>query len=247
MLIEEDNQQFIVENATLKIIEDTFPVEVDIIERSFTEGAIAPGEQRGTAKNLSLNIDINKTDEQIYRQAVNLLFSRKIRDRINNIETDIRLIEDTISYDEGGQFFGSRISFTLVQLIPYWRDVDFIEISETSTLSNQIIVDNDGFFETPASFIVTTERNLQKFLIKVEENNLGIGLNDFAFGTVNLETYVIDNENGEALLGGILRNNRIIPGTGFFFLRQGINTINVITQNNVDIDFTVKYKRRYFI
>jgi hypothetical protein len=252
MLINDEGEQFIINNGSFKIIDDTFPVETDITERSYTEGSIAPGETRGTTKQLVYQLNLDKQRESIFRSTANELIRRAreavtIRDRINEIETDVRLGEFGISYDEGGQFRGSIKSITFNQLIPFWKDIEFIELSETSTLSNQLIVDNDGYFETWPIFTLRADQNIQKFLIKVEETNLGIGLNDFSFGTVYNEIYVIDCENGEALLNGILRNNRIIGTTGFFPLRVGINTINVTTVNNIDLDFSVKYKRRYFI
>jgi hypothetical protein len=250
MLITEDGTQFIIQNGTLQKPEDTFGIDNDIIERSFIDGAIAPGESRGTAKELILNIAINNQSESVYRDTVNDLFywCRKavtIRDRKNNIETDIVINELPISYDEGGQHKGSTVSFVFTQLIPFWKDIDFIEVTENVSASNQLIIDNDGYYDTPAIFILQVE--IPKFLIKMEETDLGIGINDLSFGKVNLQTYVIDNENGEALLSSVLRNDRIISGTGFFFLRRGTNTLNVTTWLNRDLDFTVRYKRRYFI
>lgn len=252
MLIDDDENQFIVKNGSLKIPEDSFTIANDVIERSYTDGAIAPGESRGEAKELVLTINIDNPIEQNYRDIINNLFywARKavtIRDRINNIETNIRASELPIEYDEGGQFKGSIVSLIFVQLIPFWWDVNFIEISENLSVSNQLVIDNDGYYDSPAIFILYTEVEIAKFLIKCQETGLGIGINDFQFGKTNLNTYVIDNENGEALLAGILRNDQIISSTGFFYLQRGINTLNVITQYDKDVDFTVKYKRRYFI
>jgi hypothetical protein len=249
-LIENENY-FIINNGSLKILEDFFPVETDIIERSFVDGAIAPGETRSTAKNLLLAIDINNSNETIFRNTYNTLLywlrkAIKIRDRINNIETDVRVSENGIIYDAGGFFKGSVLNVTFTQLIPFWRDVDFIEESENLSLSNQIVINNTGY-DTYPIFIVTTATPLSKFLIKCIESNFGIGINDLNFGKTFLPTYIIDNENGEALLSGILRNDKIISGTNFFPLLRGVNTLIVRTLNNVDIDFTVRYKRRYFI
>jgi hypothetical protein len=252
LIITEDGTTFRIENGSLQKPEDSFSIDNDVIERSFTDGAIIPGESRGTSKELILNVAINNQSESAYRDIVNNLFywCRKavtIRDTVNNIETDVRISELPIEYDEGGQHLGSTVSFVFIQLIPFWKDVNFIEVSENLSLSNQLVIDNDGYYDTPAIFIIQTDQEIPKFLIKMQETNLGIGINDLNFGKVNLQTYVIDNENGEALLSTILRNDRIISGTGFFFLRRGTNTLNVTTWLNRDIDFTVRYKRRFFI
>lgn len=250
-LLTENENYYIVNNGSCKILEDAFPVETDIVERSHIDGAIAPGETRGMSKELAFKIDINNVSEQNFRNYYNTIMywlrkAIKIRDRINNIETNVRLSEDSISYDEGGQFHGSMLNITFIQLIPFWWDVDYIEETENLSLSNQLVIDNTGY-DTPAIFILTASRNIPRFLVKCNETNLGIGINDLNFGNLFLETYTIDNENGEALLEGILRNNRIIPGTGFFFLRRGVNTLVVRTSNDWDLDFTVRYRRRYFI
>jgi hypothetical protein len=249
-LVENENY-YIINNGSCKILEDIFPVETDIIERSFVDGAIAPGETRGTSKDLPFKIDFNNPSEQSFRTYYNTLLywirkAIRIRDRINQIETDVRVIEDSIIYDEGGQFKGSVLNVTFKQLIPFWKDVDWIEQSENLSLTNQIIINNTGY-DTYPIFIVTVDQNLPKFLIKCIETNLGIGINDLNFGKTFLPTYIIDNENGEALLEGILRNDKIIAGTGFFHLRRGVNTLFVRTYNNIDVDFTIRYKRRYFI
>jgi hypothetical protein len=256
-LYDENNNEWIINNPALQILEDSFSTEVDTIERSYTEGAIAPGETRGTMKSLVLEIAQNSSSEQAYRLLINELFYRvrtavRIRDRINNIETDVRPSEKAISYDPGGFLNGSSISVEFNQLIPFWKDIEFQEASETSSLSNQLIIDNDGFFKTPPVIILETRVEIPKLLVKVEETGEGIGINDLNFGRVDNDTYVIDCENGEILLGtssrgGVLRNDRIISGTGFFNLRRGINTINVYTWQDRDLDTTVRYKRRYWV
>jgi hypothetical protein len=257
MIIDENGTQFTLNHGSLQILDDSFPVETDVIERSFTDGAIAPGESRATGKELSFKVDINEPTEQAYRAVVNNLFYwiRKaviLRDTINNIETDVRVLEKSITYDTGGFLHGSVVNWTFQQLIPFWRDVAWQEESENVSLSNVLVLENDGYYDTPAIFILNTDQEIPRFLVKELNTNLGIGIADLNFGKVNLETYVIDNENGEALLGsgetgGVLRNDRILSGTGFFFLRRGTNNLQVFTWQDRDVDFTVRWKRRYFV
>lgn len=256
-IIDEDGNEFQLDHGSLTLLDDSFSVDVDIIERSFTDGAVAPGEERATMKELAFRVDLNKIQEQNFRSITNNLFywlrkARVLRDVINNIETDVRLSEKSIQYEQGAFLHSSVINFTFTQIIPFWRDIEFQEFSETESGSNILSVNNDGFYDTPAYFILTAKEEVPKFLIKELNTGLGIGINDLQFGKLNLDTYVIDNENGEALLGsaetgGIKRNNRILSGTGFFFLRRGINDLIVYTFDNVDVDFTCKFKRRYFI
>jgi hypothetical protein len=251
-LIDKNNNEFQLENGTLQPLEDGFPIDVDIIERSFTEGAIAPGEQRGTSKEWVLNIAVNKDNDISFRNYVNELFyqfrvAKYIRDTIFNIQTEIRTSEPTLAYDAGGYLRGANITISLIQLVPFWEDVNFIEVSETNTGGNQLIINNDGYFKVKPIAILKTSQIIEKFLVKVEENGEGLGIADPNFGAFNLETYVIDCINGEAVLGGILSNGNILGNTGFFTLERGVNTVNCFTQDNRDLDMTIKYKRRFFI
>lgn len=256
-LIDSDSNEFPLVHGSLQIMDDTFPVEVEIIERSYTDGGIVPGETRGESKELAFRVDINRLLESGYRNVVNDMFYYirkvvKIQDTINNIETDVRCVEKSITYDQGGFFHGSIVNFTLKQIIPFWWDINYIEISEFESGSNILSINNDGYYDAWPIFILKTNIEIPKFLIKELNSGYGIGIGDLQFGKTNLDTYVIDCENGECLLGssetgGILRNTRILQGTNFFPLRRRINDLQVFTWLNRDVDFTCKYKRRYFI
>ena len=111
-LIDIDGNEFEIQDETFKLESKSFSVELDIIERTFQAGADFPGIQRDKSGVLNFTNDVNKSDEQIFRNTKNTLIQKLrntilIRDNINKIETDVRLQEITVNYDIGGYNLGT--------------------------------------------------------------------------------------------------------------------------------------------
>lgn len=247
LLVDEDGNTYPITNGSFKLIDDDATTDLDIIEKSYRAGAVLPGIQRDASKELIFQIDINEPTDILYRDKINTLYYQarkaiKIRDSILSIETDVRIIGKSAIFDEGGYLRGSVITLTFQQILPYWEDINYIIEPETT---GDIVIDNTGYVDTPPIITVQANGIVNKFLIQIAETGVGIGVADLAFGSVNADTYIIDNVDGEILLEGILRNQKIIEGTGFFNLRVGINTIQT-TATSGSVSVTIKYKRRYY-
>lgn len=252
VLVDDDDNTYTINDGSFKRAEDSSTVEVDIIEKTFKGGAVFPGIPRDESKEISFNYSLSRRLESEYRAYENnlrmwLRKTRWIRDTVNNYETEVYLTDATITYDaEGGGFqLSSENSITLKQLRPYWQDINYNKESESGASGGTIIVDNDGYAETPSIITLEALEPCYKFSIRVNETGNGILIQDSSFGVAGNNTYIIDNAEGEAELNMVDRRNKIKANTGFFNLRIGINT--VIFDFTGQCSFSIKWKRRYYI
>jgi phage-related protein len=248
--ISDDGQFFDLDDSTFKLMDDTASIEVDFVEKSFQSGADFPGVQRDQSKSISFRYDINYPDEQTFRDRINLLRfwfrkARTLQDLINNIETDVVLTDYSIQYDEGGFNLGAVGNVSFRFLNPFWEDINYTVESDSASNSGLILVNNTGYIETPPIFTVTALSAVTKFSFRIRETAEGILIRDLQFSNTGLNTYIIDCKEGVAEINGILRNDQIKSGTGFFNLRVGQNTIDISAKGSIMVE--MKYKKRYYI
>jgi hypothetical protein len=249
ILIDENDNQFELDDNTYKILSDTFETEVDVVERSFRSGADFPGIQRDTSKELVFTYDLNTT-EALFRSTFNertkqFRKSVTIRDTINSLETSVRYQSTNVSYDDGGQFLGAKIDVTFIQLKPYWEDISYTEINDSGSGTLDLPIANTGFSDVPSLITVTANAATTQMSFRVINTNEGMVIKDLQFGASGLNEYIIDNLNGNVTLNEVNRNEKIQSGTGFFNFPVDNSTLQVET--NGDVDILVQYKNRYYI
>lgn len=254
LLVDVSGGTYQINDDTFRRMEDESTIEVDIIERSFKAGADFPGIQRDESKEISYQYQIN-TSEQAYRLYENQLRQklrkvRWIRDTINNIETEILFKESAIAYDDGGFNLGSVNNISFIQLKPYWRDVEPTILQESGVSSQAFIIENNGYVETPTIITIQALEPCPKFQIintceDIELDGQGIVVEDIQFGTVGLDTYIIDNGAGAVELNQADRRNKVRLGTGPFNLGVGRNRLDFTLQGQCAI--TIEWRRRYYL
>jgi hypothetical protein len=250
ILIDEDDNEFTLDDETYKLLSDSFEVEVDIVERSFRAGADFPGIQRDVSKELVFSYDLYLQNQTTFRTTVNERTKQfrkavKIKDTDNSIETEIRYSGTAITYDEGAQHHVARIDVTFIQLKPYWEDLTYTQVTDTGTGTINLPIANTGYTDVPSLITVTAIVATTQMSFRVISTNEGMVIKDLQFGSVGLNTYTIDNINGNIELGDTNRNEKIQSGTGFFNFPSGNTTLQVETNGQVTV--LVKYKNRYYI
>jgi hypothetical protein len=250
VLVDSDGNKKTITNQSFKRLEALLTVEADVIERTFKAGADFPGIQRDTATELIFQYDKNKVLEDDFRGDINQLMywlrkTRVIQDTITQLETDVILTEHSIAYDNGGFNRGAINNITFIQLKPYWQDINFNVESETGVSADSFVISNTGWVETPCIITINALENITKYSIRLNETLEGIVVGDLQFGTLGLDTYIIDNENGTLELNGKNRKNKIKSGTGFFNLQVGTNTLIFQLRGTAEIE--IKWKRRFYI
>jgi hypothetical protein len=251
VLVLEDGSIYNIVDNTFRRLEDASTIEVDIVERSFQAGAEFPGVQRDESKEITYQYNLDRSDEQLYRNRENFLRmkfrqTRYIRDMLNQMQTAVLFREHTIAYDDGGFKLGSLNTLTFIQLKPYWEDIVYTVEGDTGAVSNQIItINNDGYAESPSIITVRAIEGVPKFSFRLIQNGRGIVVQDLQFGTSGLNTYIIDNGTGTVELNQVDRKNKVRPGTGPFNLVLGRNDIEFTSQGQCVIE--IKWKRRYYV
>lgn len=238
-------------HKSAKILADNKEIQLDLIERSFSDGGQVDGERRIQASTLELSVDINCDNDIDFRSAMNDLMyycknAQYIRDSELNTQTKIEMQTSSSEYDDGGMLRGSRLTVAFLQIDPYWEDVEYtsLDYSGASSYSESIV--NSGSLPASPVITITTAILNTAFLAYISENNEGIEVQDLSFGSTSvLLVYTVDCEQGIITLAGINRNNRIKGGTGFF--KFPVGTFTLVIEALEDVSVNVKYKRRYFV
>ncbi len=242
--------EYIVLNESFKLLEESNPVEADLVERSFEAGSELPGIQRDESKEFVFQYDENHPTETEFRDQMNeyLYYARnavKIIDTVINREIPVVFIDNTISYDAGGFKNGAICQTTFQALLPYWRDVDYQIESDSGVSADTQIITNNGWVDAAPVFTITALEQITKFSIRNLTTGLGILIQDLQFGILGLNTYIIDMEEGTVELNGFSRESRIKGGTGFFKLPVGSSILEFTLNGQATIE--TKFKRRYYI
>lgn len=234
----------------IKVSTENREIDIDNIQRSFKPGSIVLGEKRIASNDLVLEFEINQNEDVDFRPLLNnlLYWARKaiyLLDTDNEIRTKITLSAIEIPWDAGGRLRGTKGTVTFVQETPYWEDTTELEETGSGTTIVKAI-NNTGYLPTPAVFTLTTTTTTGGFEIFITENSEGIDIQDLSFGTdTDLLVYIVNCSTGEALLGGVNRNDRIRGGSGFFDLPVGTFTLNI--ESDQSLTLSMKYRRRYWI
>lgn len=234
----------------IKVSVENREIDLDNIQKSFLAGSVVKGEKRIASNDLILEFDINAKDDDTFRPILNeLLFAARnavfLLDTENDIRTKITLSAIEIPWDAGSRLRGTSGALTFIQETPYWEDIPQIELNESGS-SISTVIDNTGFLETPAVFTLVTTVATAGFEIFITETAAGVEIQDLSFGVdPELLTYILNNETGESLLGGINRNDRIRGGSGFFQFPVGVFTLNIESDQSLDVN--IKYRRRFWV
>jgi len=237
------------------ISEDTIEADAEMEEKNFIHGGVINDIKRIKSKDLSLKIIKHYDTDSAYRSAMNNIINKfytavKIQDIILNIETDVKFESDSIKYEDGSYLRVAEHSFNFKRKNPFWQDISYTTINITGTAlltTGSQSITNSGILPTPPLITLTAVGGslAPNILLQVIETNAGLSIQDLEFGLVGLTSYVIDNLNASALLGGIKRNNKIWFNTGFFYLPVGVSTLYYNITGNVNIK--IEYKQRYFL
>jgi len=239
---------------SIQVIRETGDIDLDIIEKSFTPGALFSGDRRAQSKNIGFSFLIGKKTEAEYRQEYNDYVNYASRaEYIEDMDHDIRIKVEFLSHidrptSETGTILGTgRVELSFKILTPFWEDLTEITNNVSGTEFTTAI-NNSGAAETPAKFEIATTSLCDLIQIFITDPVRGIEIQDLAFGSDStLDDYIINNETGEALLGDdeIDRTSRISNGSGFFDFPIGNFTLNF--KFSVSVNVAIKYRRRYYI
>lgn len=251
-----DNLVFNIKQRTedIRVTRGIGSIDLDIIEKSFTPGAVFNGERRSISKSITLSMLITKQAEADYRQEYNDYVNyasraEYIEDTDNDIRVRVELLShiDKPTYETGTILKTGRVDLVFKVLSPYWEDLNETEVTGSGSEFAKLI-NNSGAAETPAIFELSTTSACELIRIFITSPSRGIEIQDLAYGTSStLYDYIINNETGQALLGDdqIDRTRRISSGSGFFDFPVGSFTLNF--KFSVSVDVTIKYRRRYYI
>jgi hypothetical protein len=229
-------------------------LNLDIVEKSFRNGAVLIGERRIESKELTISIELFDPTDANYRQEFNQFCyyasqAEYIEDTDNGIRTKVEFMGFTDSpYQAQGTINrGGYIDLKFRQLTPYWEDTTEQTDTDTGT-SLAMSINNTGYLDTPPVFTIAASALCTSILIYISDPVRGIEIQDLAFGSnATLDDYVINNENGTALLGddSLNRNDRIRGGSGFFDFPVGSFTLNAEFSASCQLD--IAWRRRYYI
>ena len=246
-------------SSLLGILKNTFTIketilerEINIIQKSYKDGAVCPGTQRSQSKSLPFSFEIAIDDVSLFKSNFNNLEywcrkAEKIIDKTNNLITPVKFKELSIPYDAGSLMKSATCSLVFVQLDPYWFNEEYTVLNRSGA-AIEIPYVNNGFVD--AFPVITLEANsgCQDIVIIESTTRRGLIITDFSFGQEEAyNTLTIDCEEGKVLLSGFTgtRNNRIKAGTGFFHLPVGSGNIEI--QTSVSVDAEVKFRKGYLL
>ena len=239
---------------SVQLQRDSGNIDLDIIEKSFTPGALFTGDRRAESKNITFSCLIAKELEADYRQEYNDYVNYASRAAyIEDLDNDTRINVEFLSHvdvptNETGTILGAgRIEISFKILTPFWEDLTEIEENVSGTEFTTAI-NNSGAADTPATFEIAATSLCDLIQIFITAPVRGIEIQDLAFGSsADLDDYIINNQEGQALLGDdqIDRTSRISNGSGFFDFSVGNFTLNFVFSSAVTV--VIKYRRRFYI
>jgi hypothetical protein len=229
-------------------------LNLDLVEKSFRNGAILIGERRIESKELDIGIELFDDDDTNFRQEFNQFCyyasqAEYIEDTDNSIRTKVEFLGfgDNPYQSQGTVNRGGYCDLKFRQLTPFWEDTTVQTDTDTGT-DLTFNINNSGYLDTSATFTITASALCESILIYISDPVRGIEIQDLSFGyDSTLDEYVINNEDGTALLGdeGYNRNDRIRGGSGFFDFPVGNFTLNA--EFPVSCQMDISWRRRYFV
>jgi hypothetical protein len=229
-------------------------LDLDIVEKSFRNGAVMIGERRIASKDLTIGIELANPADSGFRNSFNLFCYNAseieyLEDVDNNIRTKVEFtgFTDSPYQSQGTVNRAGYCDLKLRQLTPFWEDITEQTATDTGT-DLTFNLNNTGYLDCPATFTIIASALCEGIFIYISDPARGIEIQDLTFGyDTTLDEYVINNEDGTALLGdeGYNRNDRIRGGSGFFDFPVGSFTLKAEFTVSCQMDIT--WRRRYFI
>jgi hypothetical protein len=234
----------LIKSLTLGEAGTTF--ENTIIDKSFGPGAIKLGESRIKQRPLVMKMQTCFENDTAYNTYVNSLISaltniKYLVDVTNSCSTEVSCAECVESYEKGAykRIVDFTISFS--QLTPYWETLTPVTVNFSTVANTPTIVqlDNTGELAVPTKITLTANAPCSALSLLLQNNNLGISINDAIFGSTDYTTMVLDNKLGSLeigllsenslVVGSLDRKQSIVVGSGFFNIPAGIVYLSVLS------------------
>ena len=232
--------------------EDSFSYDNRIVERSFLSGSALIGDKRLMQKGFTLSFSSANSDSGLYRMEINTLLSFinktvAIVDVTNDMEIKVTAETMNIGYDSGSLKHSSDNSIDFVALTPYWESLtaDSENGIADADVIKEILVNNEGFLVAFPIITLIATVPTDDVQIYINSTNTGIQILDSSFGTAGNLTMIIDCSEGLVSINDLNRNVNIVPGTGFFEIPIGSDTINILSNETIDV--AVEWQKRFFI
>ena len=237
--------------GSLTLNDDSVSYDNRIVPSSSLPGSVKLGKTRVEARELIVSFSRSDPVVADFRTEENTLLeflSRAVSlvDKTNSLLVPIAVMDYRAAYDPGSNRLSSDNEIRLQMLDPFWRDLVATNISQVVILgTSDIAITNLGFLPSPPVMTFTATVAVSQIQIFIDENKEGIQIDDALYGTVGFLTIIIDCEKGTVDLVGLDRTISILPGTGFFDLIVGAQTLKVVSTaaHNISLD----YFKRFFI
>lgn len=236
--------------GSLDLGSDSISFDNRIVENSSLPGSVKLGKTRVQARELVINFSRANSVEADFKTEENTLIeflSRTVLlvDKTNDLSTSVAVSKYDADYEVGSRPLSSENAIRLEMLDPFWRALTADNVASAIALgTTDVAITNSGFLPAPPIMTFTTTVVVTQLQIYVNENKEGIQIDDALFGTVGFLTLIIDCDNGTIDLVGLDRTISILPGTGYFDLLVGAQTLKVVSTAtcNLSLDF---FKRFY--
>jgi hypothetical protein len=237
---------------TMSLGEDAFEWESDIVEKTYNPGAAQLGKNRLASRSLEITYTRVNSESETFQDETNELIAFFVKsiyliDVENSRRIRISPQSFRVSYETGSYKKYSNDSMQVICLNPYWEDITEQEITGSATGSqiNAITINNNGSLPTlPTIELVSVSANTEVDLY-LTDTQVGLIIDDDIFGTTGNQTMTVDFENGKITINDVRRNIGIRSGTGFFYFPQG--SFEFVILPLADTDYTINYRRRYYI
>jgi hypothetical protein len=229
---------------------DNFTFENKIVEKSSLPGSVQLGQRRTMARPLNLFFNrANQTDSTFRSRENSLIMNLEdteyLADVTNNRQVPVSVLDYNLEYDKGAYHHSSDNLISFLLLEPFWTSLTVTTLSQSLIIDvNEITITELGYLPIPPILTFTANVPVTKLQIYIANTNQGIQIEDDLFGTTNYGTLVVNCVDGTVKLGSVDRINSVVPGTGFFRIPTGQNTLNVVPSAACSIKID-RYKREY--
>jgi len=240
----------VIPRKSMTIDSESFMIDSRTEENSFLAGEIKIGDNRLKSRMLPFSFNVTATTDSIFNTLLNNFIYQLNKvyyliDNTNSKRIRVSLDNFLITNDTGSHKRSVDISFKLKCLDPFWEDLTEQTISGTTVADTwkEITFNNSGYIELyPA---IELNASAQCTYVEALINVQSIRIEDALFGTTNYETMEINSNKGYVKLGLTDRTKNIIGGLGFISIPVGSYILKLLTE--VSCDYTIKYRRRYFV
>jgi len=240
-----------ISRGSLKAGSEMIGFEQKIVEKTFLSGATLVGNSRLMSREMIFVQDFVFTEDDTFDSYFNNIIQKwrgavKLRDKTNQKETDIALMNLEIPYDNGAFKRSGSFRVKIKMLNAYWTAVNPVTSSHALTTGiNNIPITNSGNLVTYPSFVFDVPNPADQLDIYIDETKEGLQLVDDTLGTPTLTELLIDCALGTLTIGGFDRTQNITDRTGYFPFQIGDNTL--VIDIPVDADVDIEFYERYYV